>query len=476
MSSGGAFLKMINIYLFNFSKKDNSTARPSTDTGTRLRCAVKTGSSIVSPVVEISVEDLPGYNYAYIPNFNRWYFITNITYERGVWILSLACDVLASYKDEIGATSMYFERASAGQNVRLKDGMFPVTGSSTVQKDVIKYGNLVGFNTGSIVVTVLSKASASGLSTYVFTSATEFYNFCDSLMATGTDSSESVWDSVTESIKITTFDPIRYIGSVLWFPHEVKHSNNAITSLKLGNFTATGFTCYRYYTASSPQHITYTITVPKHPQATARGKWVNLAPCTEYELQIPPFGTVSLDTTALMDAASISVNILPDPFTGMGRCIITTDTNASLADLAGQYGVPVQITSMVNMNYGSAITSAISAGMGTAAAILGDIPGAISGAVNTVQGIGDMIKGTVSTSGSTGSIIDHQTDIVLYSRFFTVADDDNANMGRPYCAKTTPATLTGYMVAQKGLVQSAQATRPELDAVNAYMEGGFYFE
>ena len=130
----------------------------------------------------------------------------------------------------------------------------------------------------------------------------------------------------------------------------------------------------------------------------------------------------------------------------------------------------------INMNYGAAITSAISAGMGTAAAILGDIPGAISGAVNTVQGIGDMVKGTVSTSGSTGSIIDHQTDIVLYSRFFTVADDDNANMGRPYCRISTPATLNGYMVAQKGLVQSAQATRPELDAVNAYMEGGFYFE
>lgn len=476
MSSGGAFLKMINIYLFNYSKKDNSTAHPSASDGTRYRCSVKTGSSIISPVIEISVEELPGYNYAYIGSFKRWYFVTNITFDRGVWVLSLTCDVLASYKTEIGATAMYFERASAGQNVRLKDGMFPVTGSSTVQKNIIKYGNLVGFNTGSIVVTVLSKASASGLSTYVFTSATEFYNFCDSLMATGTDSSESVWDSVRESIKITTYDPIRYIGSVLWFPHEVKHSNNAITSLKLGNFTATGFTCYRYYTASSPQHTKYSIPVPKHPQTSSRGKWVNLAPCTEYELQLPPFGTISLDTTALIDASSIEVDILPDPFTGMGRCIITTDTNASLADLAGQYGVPVQITSMVNMNYGAAISAAVNAGLGAAAVKLGDVDGAISGAMKTVSGIGDMIKGTVSTSGSTGSIIDHQTDIVLYSRFFTVADDDNANTGRPYCAMTTPATLNGYMVAQKGLVQSAQATRPELDAVNAYMEGGFYFE
>lgn len=467
---------MINIYLFNYSKKDNSTAYPATDTGSRFRCAVKTGSSIISPVVELSTEELPNYNYAYIPNFKRWYFVTNTTFERGLWVLSLACDVLASYKKEIGATTMYMERASAGQNVRLKDTLFPVTGASSVTKTVIEYGNLMTFGSGDIAVTVLSQASAAGLSTYVF-SAAEFYKFCDSLMATGTDSSESIWDSLSESIKITTFEPLRYIGAVYWFPpSNIRKSATAITSLKLGNFTATGFTCYRLATNASPYQVTYTVTLPKHPQASSRGKWVNLAPCSEYELQLPPFGTISLDTTALMDATTITVEILPDALTGMGRCIITTDTNAVLADLAGQWGVPVQIASQVNMNYGSAITSAISGGLGAAAAITGDIPGAIAGAVNTVKGIGDMVKGAVSTSGSTGSIIDHQTNKVLYSRFFTVAPDDNTNAGRPYCNISTPATLTGYLMAQKGLVQSANATRPELDAVNAYMEGGFYYE
>ena len=467
---------MINIYLFNFSKKDNSTAYPATDTGTRFRCAVKTGSSIVSPVVEISTEELPAFNYAYIPNFKRWYFITNITFERGVWVLAMACDVLASYKKEIGATSMYFERASAGQNIRLKDTLYPVTGACTVQRDIFQYGNLTAFFSGQICITVLSQAASVGMATYIF-STTEFYKFCDSLMATGTDSSESIWDSVSESIKITTYEPIRYIGAVYWFPPDsFSTSGTTVTSLKLGNFTATGFTCNRMVTSASPKKTTYTVTIPKHPQTSSRGKWVNLSPCAEYELQLPPFGTISLDTTALMDASSIKISILPDALTGACRCVITTDTNATLADLAGRWGVPVQISSQVNMNYGAAITSAISAGFGAGAALTGDIPGAIAGAVNTVKGIGDMVKGSVSTSGSTGSIIDHQTDKVLYSRFFTVAPDDNTNAGRPYCNISTPATLSGYLMAQKGLVQSTAATRPELDAVNAYMEGGFYFE
>lgn len=466
---------MINIYLFNYAKKDNSTARPATSSGTKYSCAVKTGSSIITPVIEISVDSLPAYNYAYIGNFKRWYFITNITYERGIWVLSLTCDVLASYREEIGTTRMFFERSSNRQQTALKDTLFPVTGNSQINRNVFEYGNLMTFSSGTICVTVLSEASASGLSTYVFTAA-QFYAFCDSLMATGTDSSESVWDNVSQSIKITTFEPLRYIGAVYWFPHDIDHSNTAITSLKLGNFTATGFTCYRLATGSSPTRLTYTVPIPKHPQTESRGKWVNLAPCSEYELQLPPFGTISLDTTAMMDASSINISILPDALTGAARCIITTDTNISLADLAGQWGVPVQIASMVNMNLVSGISALIGAGTAVGLGIAGDVSGAISGAVNTVKGVGDMVKGSVSTFGSTGSIIDHQTNKVLYSRFFWLTEDDNANMGRPYCYNNTPEVLGGYMKAQKGLVQSSAATRPEMDAVNSYMEGGFYFE
>ena len=95
---------------------------------------------------------------------------------------------------------------------------------------------------------------------------------------------------------------------------------------------------------------------------------------------------------------------------------------------------------------------------------------------NYVEGIADMAKGTFSTVGSNGAMVDHQFAMDFIARFFTIADDDNANNGRPYCAVNTPATLTGYMIAEKGLVASSAATRPELDAINTYMEGGFYYE
>ena len=74
---------MFDVTFFNFAKKDNSTARPPAGSGTTLKCAIKTPSSILSPVVEVSGDLFPGnqyptWNYAHIPAFNgRRYFVTN---------------------------------------------------------------------------------------------------------------------------------------------------------------------------------------------------------------------------------------------------------------------------------------------------------------------------------------------------------------------------------------------------------------
>ena len=65
-------------------------------------------SSIIDP--SILVEDLDDYitdiNYAYIPEFGRYYFITNIESVRNhLWRLSLHVDVLHTYADGIRANS-----------------------------------------------------------------------------------------------------------------------------------------------------------------------------------------------------------------------------------------------------------------------------------------------------------------------------------------------------------------------------------
>ena len=63
---------------------------------------LKQESSIIKPVILIEATSLVNYNYCYIPEFNRYYFITDLTIiKKNLWRVSLRVDVLMSFKDEI---------------------------------------------------------------------------------------------------------------------------------------------------------------------------------------------------------------------------------------------------------------------------------------------------------------------------------------------------------------------------------------
>ena len=74
----------------------------------------------MNPVVELSSSPI-GYNYAYISDFGRYYFINDITYDKGIWVMTLNVDVLATYKTTIGSTSTYLLRSSYLYNPRIID-------------------------------------------------------------------------------------------------------------------------------------------------------------------------------------------------------------------------------------------------------------------------------------------------------------------------------------------------------------------
>ena len=59
-------------------------------------------SSIISPTFNIEVTNPSGYNYCYISEFGRYYFIKNITSVRnGIWRIDCEVDVLMSFKAQI---------------------------------------------------------------------------------------------------------------------------------------------------------------------------------------------------------------------------------------------------------------------------------------------------------------------------------------------------------------------------------------
>ena len=87
-------------------------------------------SNVVNPVilVERDIEQLSGlYNYAYIPEFNRYYFITEMqSYRNNFVLLSLSVDVLYSFKNQILDNVAIVDKAQQidFSNIYYDDGSF----------------------------------------------------------------------------------------------------------------------------------------------------------------------------------------------------------------------------------------------------------------------------------------------------------------------------------------------------------------
>ena len=87
-----------------------------------LNINLKRDTDIVRPTIQLMKVvgvDFKKFNYAHIPDLNRFYFINNIeSVNNSVDKLYLECDVLETYKDDILASEMtYTATARTGDNI-----------------------------------------------------------------------------------------------------------------------------------------------------------------------------------------------------------------------------------------------------------------------------------------------------------------------------------------------------------------------
>lgn len=90
------------ISLFKTNSENNRVVKTLTDEK-QLSGELRNQTSVLNPSIRIeSADNISSYNYAYISEFGRYYYITDIVSVRTkCWVVSLRCDVLMSYKDEI---------------------------------------------------------------------------------------------------------------------------------------------------------------------------------------------------------------------------------------------------------------------------------------------------------------------------------------------------------------------------------------
>lgn len=92
---------------------------------TEIEGTLRDPTSILNPNIIIERSDPTGFNYFYIPEFKRYYFLDGVSSEyNNLVAISGTVDVLMSYASEIKAFNAVVKRNENRFNLNLDDGIF----------------------------------------------------------------------------------------------------------------------------------------------------------------------------------------------------------------------------------------------------------------------------------------------------------------------------------------------------------------
>lgn len=140
------------ISLFKTASENNRVVKTLTDEK-QLSGELRNQTSVLNPSIRIeSADNISTYNYAYISEFGRYYYITDITSVRtNCWTISLRCDVLMSYSDQIKAITGVVVRQESNPNKLLVDRLERLQSNKEI--DILHYPNAFSKNLQFILVT-----------------------------------------------------------------------------------------------------------------------------------------------------------------------------------------------------------------------------------------------------------------------------------------------------------------------------------
>ena len=469
----------MQIYLYKFNKRPNSTAQPLPTAGKAFTVQIKDECSFITPVLRFSPDNLVSgvfspvaYNYVQIAYWQRFYYITDWQYINGSWEATLSVDVLASFKAEIGNTSAYVVRAAGASDGSIIDTNYPAKTNYDIRKvnvatawygvapsggsyilGCINYNN--GGKVGAISYYALKSTQLAALLNYLFT---------DSIFYTSNISEIGV------GLFKSMFNPFQYIVSCIWFPFSADSFGSASDNVKVG-YWDTGVSATVVSALAQKTYVTATI--PDHPQLS-RGSYLNYAPYSRLTLYVPPFGSIPIDTNFRALGNYLYCAVFIDHITGQATIRVSICQDSShldeynvVTERSSMIGVPIQLAQLMP-DYVQTLQSGINA-VGNVASF--NIAGALSSVVSAVQS--QMPK--VTTLGSNGSYIEVLQYPVLTVEFLQLVSEDNTEFGRPLCQVKTLSTLSGYIRCGED-DHAFSATKTETDEINRFLKSGFFYE
>lgn len=463
----------LSVILYSFSKRLNSTKNPPAEGGLTVQAVLKDNTSIIRPELEV-VENVTAYNYCYIPDFSRYYFVQDVIWDRGVWRVVLSEDVLATYKAVIGDTTAYILRCATFQDPTIIDSLYPtvvgVENTSTigswdwVNPDLDKGTYVVGLVNNNDTV-------AGGVAYYALTGA-EMAAFRAYMLG-----SIQSWDQITDfagDVAKAFIDPFQYVVSCLWFPVPVPAEEGA-TPLGFGFWSTPTLTGHKLISTTSSQ--TLTLKRPKRPHNEDL-VYLRYPPFAEYYAVADPWGVIPLDGNKIVDDVLFTATF--DFVTGKGILRVESKVGEDnqnyrlLYEGQAQVGVTIQLSN-VTFNYEKSFSGLSGALSAAAGGLISGIASAFSGSgiASSMEASNSILNTTGSNSGMAAIGLGHF--VALKANYFSQVTFDKADNGSPLCQHRKISDCTGYVKVENGAINFS-ATEPEKKMVKEFLEGGFYYE
>ena len=465
----------MNVVFYNHAKRNNSTKLPTG--GVTIPCSLKDACSVVSPVLEIKTATKPDYNYAYISDFGRYYYITEWIYDKGIWNCSLSVDVLTSWRDEIKSTKAQVLFSSSLYNLDVIDNRVASIGTYRRKSFTADFvGTLTGQNvtpSGTFAINALSNTStwATGTTTAYFMTYQQMQLFARELVT------PSVWEGLKQFFN----NPMDGITECYYIPLDISKFIDLTVdgAVQIGDYTFPTATAKKAISTNfALRSYTTSIDIPWLYDDFRR-----LGPYTELTMFVPFCGAKPINPEMVYDIDKLFIDYSVDIVTGNIQAIVYNKE-----ELLEEFSGNCKITLPVGQTQ-SRVESVIGATGGAITAIAGFASGNVAlGATGVLSAISSVITpaSVKTTGGMSGTILGAilGNDLLRWQKFRLSATsrdtaDEPENMraivGNALNKVTTLSDLTGYVQCY-GASVTATATSGEIISINDYLNSGIYIE
>lgn len=495
------------VKLFEFQKRHNSTRRPS-GAEWDISGVLRDGSSLITPTIafEFASDFSPmsnsynlKFNYAYVAKFARYYWITDWTYESGLWIAAMKVDVLATFRPQILASSA-FVAYDESANTDLVDSRMSLLTAKTIDSATGTFEKLGQNDSGGgvVIVACTGKNSSAafamnptqisqlmnnvvswGSATFAESSMDPYTPDPDDALGvqiwTALKGSCSWWKRVATNIG-SNGDAAENIRAAVQLPVDINDISGNSQQVILGQYET------NIYARKISSRILYDVCQVNIPWRFS--DWRNNEPYTEIYLYIPYVGNIRMPNGILIGETALRVYATLDLLSGdaifrvyiepSDKIISTYTVNIGASYPIGASNIsPGQVTTGI-----AGAVGAIAAG-----AAKGGATGAAIGALGAIQGI--MAANTPNSSsigggggGASQGLLPGSCIVTVISHDIVMpqgADATAAIMGSPTMCVKPLANVKGYLET-RGAAITGNMTATEHAELNAMLDSGIYVE